>query len=116
MIHADYHSIVESDGRPNRRGNPRNVFQDPFLSHVVHYGLLRSDAYSPAANFAFDKVSDVLVTGLVSPGGILNDEPASDARTTGPSLSQKLAALLAMHLEHHPEAKLSVEEALATHF
>ena len=87
MVTLDDKYLNELNGRPNRSGSPDsgNPASDPYLSHLVHYGLLGKTTGSDEYDRMFREVRDFVA-----------EKPYSLDQ-------QKLAAVITTHNKHHTE-------------
>ena len=106
MIDSD-NLWVSYEGRFERKRGSGREYQDPFLSHVIFYGLLGRDAHNPAMNYIFRRVKHALLGQVLDSSGV-SFKPDSG----GEDPVIQFREVLAIYLEHHPDEQEEVQQAL----
>ena len=108
VIEQDYHWLLENSGRPGRHeSSAHSELKDPYLSHIIYYGLLGRDARNPVMNQTFLRIRRVLLEGLSGNPVVVN--------TNSPTFfpRKKFNEVLTVYLEHHPAEQAEIERVLS---
>ena len=113
LIDAEYLLLKRDRGRQGRRGRERpDEFQDPYLSHVVQYGLLRRDPHNPTIDLIQADLHPHYVGRLLD--STVEPDPTFEPRLNFfVPISEKLAHIIGTHLQHHPEDEAPLSDLLA---
>lgn len=95
LIDADWGYIVHQQGRWHRNPDKGGIYNDPFLSHAIHYGLLGRGAHQPALTQMFARLQPVFT------------------RHFQEDQSGLASAVTKVYVEHHPEDAEAVAAVLA---
>ncbi len=118
VVRRDYRWIVhEPAGRQNRTGDPSSEYNDPFLSHAIHYGLLANSTRNPVFDAMYKRVGTAMLRlyqvrpplpVALKDVGMLDDGEAPIYKT----YNEYLDAVVSVYAAHHPGKADKVSEML----
>lgn len=110
-VARDYRWLVADTGRPNRKPDRNDEYNDPFLSFLIHYGVLRNTTHRPIYDAIFERVGAAAL--------YMYSRNNQRRIGTGPHTSDVypnvLRAVVQAHCTHHPQQTLLVQAILDKH-